>query len=367
MGHHLLFMSGMICVMDNRQQMAHLLTIVQNIKNQNKNDGTSEVKEKRKLRVLLLGGSVASGIGCFWPDHLNMPKQRHWSDVNGNCARSFRLEKLLNYILFDGEEMTIADNIASGGQTSEFAALILDYRLYPRPSEKPDVVISAFSPNESREPNLQQVFYEYMQDFVKAAWSLHPCNDQAPLVMMIDDFYGGLPFRATSQTGNIYMLSTWNNLMAVNYASTVKYKILAEVEDEIAQVPLLHSNYQIHPGAGMHIGLARTFMFNIINSIVNLCNDEYITDTLVNNSSATFEIDSNLQTSLEKNDPPFQHFGRMKEGIYGSAVEVREELEKNINATKSFCDQLDSKVDVDTQKCSYSWIVNPMAGFSTRQ
>jgi len=145
----------------------------------------------------------------------------------------------------------------------------------------PDVVISAFSEaNEVQEPDLQTVLYNNMQGFVKAAQDLRPCNDQAPLVMMVDDFYGGRVFRAMEQTANVFTLSSWNNFMAVNYASTIKFKVLAEVEKDFNGtspiVPLLNGNYQIHMNSGMHMGLAWTVMFNIVNSIINVCNDATI-------------------------------------------------------------------------------------------
>ena len=41
--------------------------------------------------------------------------------------------------------------------------MILDYRLFPDPEYLPDVVIPAYSANESREPDLDRVLYYLMQ------------------------------------------------------------------------------------------------------------------------------------------------------------------------------------------------------------
>jgi len=196
------------------------------------------------------------------------------------------------------------------------------------------------------------VLYQHMQDFVKAAQSLHPCNNQAPLIILADDWYGirNSNSISTEQTGNIYKISTWYNVMAVNIGSVIKYKMLAEH----GQMPLLHSYYILHAGAGMHIGAAWTIMFNIVNSIVNVCNDgdiglehlhsssirgeeereqkepthdvraeEHNTKNIIKgnvtstaNSSTTpmMVIDPDLVSNVEKGEPPFQQIGRMKEG-----------------------------------------------------
>lgn len=261
------------------KQIIQLMKLAEEIRHHNANvSDEKDNEEKRKLRILILGGSVTAGMNCAWPDNLNFPKQKRWSIPGEECAWSFRLEKLLNHVLFEGEEVVTVDNISAGGQTSEFGSYVLEYRLYPKPDQLPDVVIASFSANESQESDLQKVLYQFNQDFVKAAQSLHPCDDQAPLIMFVDDFYGDRPYTATVQSGNMFMLSTWHNIMAVNYASTVKYKLFGEVEDEGARktkprIPLFHSDYQIHLGIGMHMGLAWTVMFNIVNSMVNVCND----------------------------------------------------------------------------------------------
>jgi len=153
---------------------------------------------------------------------------------------------------------------------------------------------------------------------------------------------------------------------------------------------LLHSNYQLHMGAGMHIGLAWTVFFNIVNSIVNVCNDVEIGienhvshDSSSTKSSTTtwrtqqtrHQIDPSLLQDLEKEEPPFKHIGKMKPvGAQGSAEELRHELEENINSTKMHCDTLAKSANatniqqkINPQRCSYSWVVNHMAGFATKQ
>ena len=372
------------------KEIVQLMKLASEIKHHNAK--VSDENDKRVLRILLLGGSVTVGIGCSWPENLNIPKPSHWANPGEECAWSFRLEKLLNHVLFDGEKIVRVDNIATGGQTNEMGTHVLEYRLFPNPDQMPDVVISAFSANEVQEPDLQTVLHNNMQGFVKAAQGLRPCNDQAPLVMMVDDFYGGMVFRAMEQTANVFKLSSWNNFMAVDYASTIKFKVLAEVEKDFNGtspiVPLLNGNYQLHMGSGMHMGLAWTVMFNIVNSIINVCNDatigienhpiaeDALLDTVSvkhhsqedshNKNAISYQmIDPHLLPSLEKGEPPFQHIGRMQANVRGSAHEEREILEANIRANKDFCDDFDTNGKDNIQRCSYAWYINHMIGFSS--
>ncbi len=182
--------------------------------------------------------------------------------------------------------------------------------------------------------------------------------------------------------------------MAVNIGSVIKYKMLAEH----GQMPLLHGDYDFHPGAGMHIGAAWTIMFNIVNSMVNVCNDgdiglehlhpssirgedereqkepthdvhaeEYNTENIIKgnvtstaNSSTTpmMVIDPDLVSNVEKGEPPFQQIGRMKEGyMEDSHKNTRLELEENIRTTKAFCDDGKLRMGAEyVRKCSYAWI-----------
>ena len=312
-----------------------------------------------------------------------------------------RLEHLLNDVVFQGERVVEITNMATGGQTSEWGALLLEYRLFPEPEKLPDVIISAFSANdESKEPNENEhVFYEFMQDFVKAANNLHPCDDNAPLLIMADDFYVDLPYQATRQTGDVLMLSAWYNLMAVDYASTVKYKVFAEHEGNVIH-PLTSMIFNVHLGIAMHIGMAWTVMFNIVNAFANVCNyfsmgvvhdtnEKYIPPPHWGNTSSlpstaidaspfnesaigvgTNEtnlaaLDPELLPALLRGEPPFKHFGRMPKDAWGTAEIVGSELKANIANNEALCKTLNETEQ--TKKCTYAWVINAMTGWVLAQ
>ena len=411
------------------QELKLLLKLASEIRHHNRME--NDPQKKRKLRVLVLGGSVTFGMNCFWPDGLGMWSD-HWKVPTEGCAWSFHLENLLNRVLFsekegnDVDNVVQVDNMAAGGQNSEVGAMALEYRLFPNPRQVPDVIISAFSANDAQEWATEQdqpkVLYEYMQSFVEAAQSLQPCSDRAPLVMMLDDFYGGIPFAALRQTGNVYMLSTWKNIMSVNYASTIKHKIMAEYETNYD--PLLFSNgpNNLHAGIGMHIGIAWTILFNMVNSIVNVCNDGSIgygdqtpqdtvdIDVNIRNSDTkrddadmwdrdaiavklplngdaegggishmrsnprstinhnygemkASKLDPKLLPNLQIDEPPFQLLGRIAMHR-GSHVYVQKDLIKNVRKINEICDQTKKKNGGEhDNKCSYAWFINLLAKF----
>lgn len=349
--------------------------------------------KKRTIRVLVLGGSVTAGHGCGWPAITGIQNPTGISPSN-SCAWPSRLETLLNQVLFGGEHIFQVDNTASGGTTSEWGAMVLEYRLFKEPEHVPDIVISSFSANEAKEPNYEtKVFPEYMQNFVKAAHSLHPCNENAPLIIMADDFYGDMPYQATRHTANVYMLSTWNNLMAINFASILKYKVLAEYSKEKTYHSLTGAVFGVHLGISFHIGMAWGIMFNILNSIVNVCNDQsinqnedpkilYVGQYVVNGTterkidgvepvSDTDEIpqgqiDPGLLSTLRQGEPPFKHFGPMRSG-HGRAQDVAAEFKQNMADNYKLCNDVLESTSGQNKKCTYAWVVNHLTGPSRKE
>mmetsp|Transcript_15778 Transcript_15778/g.45455 ORF Transcript_15778/g.45455 Transcript_15778/m.45455 type:complete len:330 (-) Transcript_15778:712-1701(-) len=173
------------------------------------------------------------------------------------------------------------------------------------------------------------------------------------------------------------MTSHWNNLMAVDYSSIPMYKVFVE---NTTYAPLLGSNFQIHNGIGMHMGLGWTVAFNILNSIVNVCNDVQIgaekhaleTDDYQlsdansadnEKSSNPFSIDPKLLPNLRKGEPPFHHFPNIRQ-IEGGTDTIRREFEKNVATTKELCHKMEKKPEKSV-KCPWYWFFNQMTGFRT--
>mmetsp|Transcript_12817 Transcript_12817/g.19212 ORF Transcript_12817/g.19212 Transcript_12817/m.19212 type:complete len:931 (+) Transcript_12817:127-2919(+) len=419
-------------------------TNTNNEDDQNINTSGDKKREKKSLRVLVLGGSVTAGHGCALPEFLRADKNRH-SDtgpsmsptLNENthesegesdtskskyahtdeihhkdCAWAGRLEHLLNEVMFEGEPIVKIDNIAAGGQTSEWGAFVLKYRLFSQADVLPDVVISAYSANEAldedpdpgQSTSTSRVFHDFIPSLIEAANDLHPCDDYAPLIIMADDFYGDFPNQALHQTGDVLMQSIWYNLMAVNYASVVRYKVLPEVYDyEQAQAqaqarhhdhhhhhhhPLIASKFTTHLGMAFHIGMAWTMLFNIINAFVEVCNDEVLgltpdaienyilpsqsvearkgtadnaeNDSIVVPSKQNSSGDSDLILKLQQKEAPTKYFSRVEREGQDQAYTVGMQVAKNIADRDAHCGNHTSINTNDTifqpRECAYAWV-----------
>lgn len=112
----------------------------------------------------------------------------------------------------------------------------------------------------------------------------------------------------------------------------------------------------------MHSGLAWTVFFNLVDSIVNVCNDMEIgieNHASHDSSSATSStaalrtqrthnqiIDPHLLQDLEKEEPSFKHIDKIQiDNKQGLVQKLHQELEENINSTKIFCDNLENSAN----------------------
>jgi hypothetical protein len=182
---------------------------------------------KEPLRILVMGGSVTAGVVCK-ANPLGLPggpNKGHFKD----CAWAARLEYLMNHVFFGGERVVQVSNLAVGGTSSEIGAIQLEYQLLPKDMEIPHIVMLAYSANDSTEGDKDRLFYQHMQDAVQAAHNLRQCDDDLPLVVMVDDFYGSRPHAMMEHTARVYSISSWYQIMSVNYANVVRNAVYGKL------------------------------------------------------------------------------------------------------------------------------------------
>ncbi|GFH55746.1 hypothetical protein CTEN210_12222 [Chaetoceros tenuissimus] len=327
-----------------------------------------EHKDKKVIRIVVLGGSVTAGHEVFLPKWLvDTKREKAVDDIpHKELAWPNRLEQLLNHIFFQGEAIFQVENISSGGQTSEFGALVLQHALYEHPERIPDIIISAYSANEALDPNRNEnVFYEYMQNFVNAARNLHPCKDYSPLVILADDFFGDSPYKALQQTGYVYKISTWYQIMAINYSNVVRYKVLPESNDG-QEHPLTSARFTTHLGLAFHIGMSWVVGFNLLNQFMEVCNDmEHIpaasmTQNLEEESMQL--LFGEKYTLLQQEEPPPKFIGQIGRGRPDNVGTVSSQYIKNKEMNRDQCqtNDLQSAVDYNPKQCEYGWIVHQL-------
>jgi hypothetical protein len=216
-----------------------------------------------------------------------------------------------------------------------------------------------------------------MQDLIEAAKDLQPCNDDGPLIIMVDDFYGDMPFEAARQTSLTYMSSMWGNLMAVSGSSVLRYKVLAEYLNNALSHPLTNSGFGVHLGVGYHTGMAWIMLFNFVNAFVDVCNDyeigilhhkekNYVPPLLSKwndtengtipsvemQTQSEFLRDPDLLQSIQGGEPPFKNFGKISDKA-GTATHVADEYQESISNRKYLCKHQDK-----LSQCAYSWFAS---------
>jgi hypothetical protein len=227
---------------------------------------------KEPLRVLVMGGSVTAGHGCN-ANPLDLPGGPSGNRPFAACSWAARLEYLLNHVFFGGERVVQVSNLAVGGSSSEVGAMLLEYHLLPEGMEIPHIVLLAYSANDVQEANKERLFYQHMQDLVQAARNLRHCENDLPLVVMVDDFYGYKPNAMMEHSARVYSISSWYKIMSVNYANVIRHAVYGNYVNASVPDPLMGSRYGIHLGMGFHIGMAWTVLFNFLNAVVEACSD----------------------------------------------------------------------------------------------
>lgn len=312
------------------------------------------------IRILVLGGSVAQGIQCT-SNSVNL-SETYWSP-HERCAWPWRLEHLLNHGLFGGRRMVEMINFGMGGTNSEIGSLVLEYQLLPKELQQhpPHIVIASYSPNDARDPDLQLTYRKHVQGLVRAAHQLRPCDNDWPLVILVDELFGGdkgidLQDVALEQTGHLYKIASWYNVMAIVYSNVARHQAtMFHVNDTYHPVnPLFGSSFnnRVHLGMGFHMGMAWTILFNFVSVIQDVCSE------LIRSPEEGEPHEWTL------NDPPTKFRGRI-----GRSTDVKQEWVEAMEHAQEQCNQSPPLSNTgsnhstaftaySTNVCVYAWMVH---------
>jgi hypothetical protein len=309
------------------------------------------------VRVLVMGGSVTQGVSCSF-NPVGLPTvQRITPQLE--CAWASRLEHLLNSVLFPSippvddshnstrpRQVFEVRNLAVGGTNSETAAMLLEYQLMDQFDEKlPHVVIASFSANDVQDPDPVADFKVHQPNLVRSAQRLRPCDDELPLIILADDLYGTerLGTRAIEQTGRLYQVASWFNVMAVVYPNVAGHAAVANYQKGTYYDPMFGTqSSEIHLGMGFHIAMAWTLLFNIVDAFYETCVDE--------SPNAT-------ETTFAEPPTKFKYRGRL-----APADAVRADWEANLEEKRRECgsdDPLPTPQPLSpysTHVCTYAWM-----------
>jgi hypothetical protein len=308
------------------------------------------------VRIMVMGGSVAKGVASC-NNHIGLrspPLPRYHQ-----CAWPARLGHLLNSVLFrpqpganngsSNNKTEVFDvwNAAVPGFDSEMGALLLEYQLFDRfPSRLPHVVLASYSANDAQNADPARRWRTAQQEFVKRVHRVRPCDDDLPLLVLVDDLYGDMSLDAIEQTGSVYKTSSWYNLMSIAYSNVGRHAHVAYHRNNTRMYPLFGSDYKVHLGIGFHVAMAWTVLFNIVDALYEACVGDAVTPLL---------------PTTPFSEPNTKHRGR-----YGPTHAVRQEWEANLLAKDRMCNASSRIAHAfprdepirrySTGVCAYGWV-----------
>lgn len=179
-------------------------------------------------------------------------------------------------------------NLAVGGANREVGAMVLEYGLFPDNFTLLHIVLSAFSANNATFSGGEDVLFQHMQSFVKAALKLR-CDADLPMVIMVDDFIGTMrPDEANEHYANIQKIVACYQLMSISYPNVVRHAIYGNLFELSVVNPLMSSPTQsVHGGLAFHLGMTWTVLFNILHAIIETCNEDSTTTVTGYNCNTT--------------------------------------------------------------------------------
>jgi hypothetical protein len=310
---------------------------------------------KEPLQILVMGGSVTAGNGCIQNTiGVTDKKAPRGNAAFISCAWPTRLEFLLNQLLFDGEPVVKVTNLAVPGSSSEVGSMILEYGLFPKNFTLPHIVLSAFSANDATSHMGKDLVFGYMQDFVQATLKLR-CDDDLPMVVLVDDFYGvKMPMAPMDHSAALHTISSWYHLMAISYPNVIRHALYANLENATVPHPLMSSTVigNIHQGLGFHIGMSWVVLFNLLNAVVKGCND-------ILSDKSNQDVS---RTSLDVNELSPKHISKLTPKLTFPQL-AREWRSTTASATSRCQNSTNNAADV----CASAWMVNRMTGVSRPQ
>ena len=224
---------------------------------------------------------------------------------------------MLNQVFFGGDPIVKVTRMTAGGSSSEIGSVIMEYHLFPK-TAVPHIIVNAYAPNDVQQPNLDKVFYEETQDFIQLAQNVRPCDEDLPLVVLADHSYGFWQQTKMNLLSGWYAaLASWYDVMAFNNMNVARHELIGNYENTSAIEQLVGNNFELHLGAGFHIGMAWTTLFNFLEAVVDTCNDlgraSDDTNEFIKGETTAIVNSSRIESAL--NTPPIKQLSKLPEGM----------------------------------------------------
>jgi hypothetical protein len=227
---------------------------------------TLQRKEPPLVRIVVVGGSVTLGHKC---SAINDVKEIP-------CSWVARLETLLNGLA--GGALVQVHNSAIGASTSETGQAIWDHEILPDEAKNPDILINAYSTNDSHPSRGTRDKKSAMaQSFVRSILTPLTCS-KPPLLIWLDDYIGNVAQGIKEMTllsQEVQVLANYYGFSFVSFANVVRDWVYGDNHGTLFTPPWYSADGQfvteVHPGQGMHIATMWIMAYNFLNLATTHC------------------------------------------------------------------------------------------------
>ena len=223
------------------------------------------------LQVLVFGGSPTAGSNCERNGRLK--KQ-------GHCAWPGHLQDFVNRFL--GYDAIRVVNYAIGASKSDLATMILKLRLFPQSMlpHGPDVIINAYAVNDYswlQEGSITT--NDILEPFVEAVQELSDCDNNRPLVIMVDDKSVDVSRQGRKHgltnvekyRSELYKLAQYYQIYSISFVDVIQDYLYSASNESSLLIDWQNDSVHI-PWAG-HVAMVYLFAYNVMTVSVGMCED----------------------------------------------------------------------------------------------
>jgi hypothetical protein len=242
------------------------------------------VTEPPPLRILTMGGSVLRGQNCRATiNHVGVKIRLPFRE----CTWSNRLQQFINE--YTGVDLVRVSRISAGGTNSQVGLHLLKYGSVSAQDENPDILINGYSTNDMHiltilEAQRQQVTLEdqiftVLQDFIRTI--ADSCNP--PLFIHANDYLGNEQrgiIETMALTQAINRLAQYYGFGSLSFANMVRDLVYGDTHEYWFSpngwyIPgKQEMQREIHPLMGMHISMAWTVAYHMLETVTTFCSLE---------------------------------------------------------------------------------------------
>jgi len=232
------------------------------------------------LSIVALGGSVVWGMEST--SSYPIPNlKRFWSpEKSRRAAWANNLERVMNKVLFQGQNVVHVQNLGVGGTTSDIGALIVEYG-FLETTLAPDIIIAAFGRNDFIFEADKQL--EIAQNLVQAVRTMR-CDGLPVFISHLDTMMRNprtVNFMELGQTQA--MVTQWYDVMGISFEKAfqdITMHDIPKIKGDEGSYNDTYNSYwgnpwwNCHPGLIYHAAVSWSITYSLANSFIDACEYE---------------------------------------------------------------------------------------------